>query len=161
IRERMYMSPAGFLASRGRYSEAFRKKDEANIGNLYRANGFHGVKITSTEERSNGSVTVTVSIDEGAQWLVERVAREGIADESRRQTLEGLLASAPGQPFSEANMAADRATILNWYFAHGYARADLRAAWKPATAPHRASITYSVTEGELHFIRDVITTGLR
>jgi outer membrane protein assembly complex protein YaeT len=160
IRERMYMSPAGFSASRGRYSEAFRKKDEANISNLYRANGFHDVKITSTEERVNGSVTVTVNIEEGAQWLVENVAIEGVADGSRRATLEGLLASAPGQPFSEANMAADRATILNWYFAHGYARADLRASWKPAAAANRAGIAYSVTEGELHYIRDIIKTGL-
>src|SRR6185437_724530 len=52
LRERMFMTPATFLSRRGRYSEAFRKKDEENISNLYRANGFHDVKVTSVEDRN-------------------------------------------------------------------------------------------------------------
>jgi outer membrane protein insertion porin family len=159
IRERMYMTPAGFL-SRGRYSEAFRKKDEQNIGNLYRGNGFHDVKITSAEQRNGDRVTVTVSIAEGPQWLVEGVTIEGVPDDQRRKMFESMIASAAGQPFSEVNMAADRATILTWYFSNGYARADLRAAWTPAGA-NRAHVTYAVTEGELHYIRDIIRTGLK
>src|SRR5215471_3087715 len=163
IRERMYMSPAGFLSRRGRFSEAFRKKDEEDIGNLYRANGFHDVKITSTTERNGESdrVTVTVNIQEGPQWLVDGVTLDGVPDAERRKMFESRLASGPGEPFSEANMAADRVTILTWYFTHGYIRADLRASWAPTAAPHQAHITYAVTEGEVHYIRDVITTGLK
>ncbi|HJZ99671.1 MAG TPA: POTRA domain-containing protein [Candidatus Solibacter sp.] len=165
LRERMFMTPAGFLSRRGRYSEAFRKKDEENIGNLYRANGYHDVKIASVETRSvkegTNQVAVTVNIEEGSQWLVEAVNVEGVPDESRRKVFEGRLASAVGQPFSEVNMAADRVTILTWYFSNGYPRADLRAAWVPGSAPNRARVTYAVTEGELYFIRDIITTGLK
>ena len=161
IRERMYMMPATFLARRGRYSEAFRKKDEQSIGNLYRANGFHDVKITSTEERVNGNVSVTVNIQEGPQWIVDQVNIEGVPDEARHKIFEARITSIAGEPFSEANMAADRVTILNWYFTHGYSRADLRASWKPAGRANRAQVTYSVTEGELHYIRDIITTGLK
>jgi outer membrane protein assembly complex protein YaeT len=160
IRERMYMSPGSFLSRRGRYSEAFRKKDEENIGNLYRANGFHDVKVTSAEQRNADRVTVTVSIEEGQQWLVEDVTLEGVPDNERRQLFLSRLASSKGEPFSETNIAADRVTILSWYYSHGYARADLRSSWAPA-GPNRARINFAVTEGDIHFVRDVITTGLR
>src|SRR6185437_2952877 len=40
IRERMFIAPSAFNLRHGRYSEAFRKKDEANISDLYKANGF-------------------------------------------------------------------------------------------------------------------------
>ena len=49
IRERMFLEPAGFIRFRhGRYSEAMRKKDATDIENLYKANGFRDVKVTST-----------------------------------------------------------------------------------------------------------------
>ena len=35
IRERMFMAPASFSLRHGRYSEAFRRKDEENIAELY------------------------------------------------------------------------------------------------------------------------------
>lgn len=165
IRERMFMMPATFLSRRGRYSEAFRKKDEENIGNLYRANGFHDVKITSRVDRNEKGdaqrVGVTVNIQEGAQWIVDGVTLQGVSDEGRRKMFEERLASLAGQPFSEVSMAADRATILTWYFAHGYSRADLTASWEPAGTPNTARITYAITEGEVRYIRDVITTGLK
>src|SRR5206468_6520347 len=65
------------------------------------------------------------------------------------------------QPFSEVSMAADRATVLTWYFLNGYPRADLKASWEPAASPNAARVIYTVTEGERHFVRDIITTGLR
>jgi outer membrane protein assembly complex protein YaeT len=165
IRERMFMTPATFLLRRGRYSEAFRKKDEENISNLYRANGFYDVKITSAVDREKNAesdrVTVTFNINEGPQWLVESVSLEGIWDDARRKSFEARLASSPGQPFSEVNIAADRATILTWYFSHGYSRADLRASWQPGSSLNRARITFAVTEGEVRYVRDVIVTGLK
>ena len=52
IRERMFMQPAGFLILRhGRYSEAFRRRDEESIANLYKSNGFRDVKVTSEVTR--------------------------------------------------------------------------------------------------------------
>jgi outer membrane protein assembly complex protein YaeT len=165
IRERMFITPATFMSRRGRYSEAFRKKDEENISNLYRANGFHDVKITSLVDRDrNGEsdrVAVSFNIEEGPQWTVESVTLEGIADDARRKNFEKRLASAPGQPFSEENMAADRAAILGWYFSNGYSRADLRASWQPGASPSRARITFAVTEGEVRYVRGVIVTGLK
>ena len=81
IRERMFMEAATFMRRRGRYSEAFRKKDEENISNLYKANGFRDVNVTAIVDRSfgkTGDVAVTVQIQEGPQWIVDNVTLEGI-----------------------------------------------------------------------------------
>jgi outer membrane protein assembly complex protein YaeT len=165
IRERMFMSPGSLLSRRGRYSEAFRKKDEENVSNLYRSNGFRDVKVTSVATRGErgdpSKVSVVLNIDEGPQWIVESVAIEGIADEERRKAFGERLACMPGQPFSESNMAADRASILTWYFSNGYPRAELRAGWQKSETPNRARVVYSVTVGPRHFVRAVLTTGLR
>jgi outer membrane protein assembly complex protein YaeT len=164
LRERMFMQTAGFLRGRGRYSEAFRKKDEENIANLYKANGFRDVKVTSIVDRNfggkTGEVGVTVNIEEGPQWLVENITVTGI-DQGDREALVQGLASIAGQPFSEVNMAADRNYILTWYYSNGYPKADLRAAWHRAGTPNRANVFFTVTEGERQYVRDVLTSGFK
>ena len=82
IRERMFMQPAGFLILRhGRYSEAFRRRDEESISNLYKANGFRDVKVTSEVTRDvkgqAGNIAVTMHVDEGPQWVVDDLAIHG------------------------------------------------------------------------------------
>ncbi len=47
LRERMFLQPSSLLLRYGRYSDIFRKKDEEAIANLYVANGFQDVKVTS------------------------------------------------------------------------------------------------------------------
>jgi outer membrane protein insertion porin family len=164
IRERMFMTPATMLMRSGRYSEAFRKKDEENIENLYKANGFRNVDVTSTVDRNFGAkagqVGVTVNVNEGPQWIVESVTINGVV-EGDRTAFEANLASLAGQPFSEVNMAADRSFILTWYYSNGFPKADMTAAWRMADVPNRAHVVYTITEGERQFVRDVLITGLK
>ena len=164
IRERMFMAPATFTLRRGRFSEAFRKKDEENIANLYKANGFRDVKVTSTVDRSYqgkpGDVGVTVHIEEGQQWIVDKVTVDGIQN-GDRDALESNFASLAGQPFSEVNMASDRNFVLTWYYSHGYSKAEFKASWSQSATPKHVNIVYTISEGEQQFVRDVLTTGLK
>ena len=48
LRERMFLQPKSLALRYGRYSETFRKKDQEAIENLYQANGFRDVKVTSS-----------------------------------------------------------------------------------------------------------------
>ena len=161
--ERMFMAPATFTMRRGRYSEAFRKKDEENIANLYRANGFRDVNVTSIVDRDfqgkTGEVGVTLQIEEGPQWTVDTVTLNGV-QEGDHNLLASNLASLEGQPFSEVNMAADRSLILTWYYSRGFPQADFKAGWQQ-TGPNRVSISYTVVEGERQYVRDVILSGLK
>ena len=164
IRERMYMEPASFLFGRGRYSDAFQRKDEADIADLYRSNGFRDVKVncavTRNYEGKRGHIAVTVEIDEGPQWLVNAISFKGV-----HQVDSGLLlarcTSTAGQPFAEVDLAIDRNEVLTYYYEHGFPNATFQATWAPAAEPQRVNVTYTVMEGNRIFVRRVITRGLR
>jgi outer membrane protein insertion porin family len=164
IRERMFIQPTALNLRRGRYSEAFRRKDEENITDLYKANGFRDVKVTITADRNYrgkaGQAAATVNISEGAQWLVSDLTVNGIVKGNRDEVM-GPLASVAGQPFAEVNLASDRNAILNYYFAHGYPGATVKAASQENAGDRRAKVFYTISEGDQQFVRDVLTTGLR
>jgi len=162
IRERMFMQPAGFLILRhGRYSEAFRRRDEESIANLYKSNGFRDVKVTSEVMRDvggrPGSIAVTVHVDERRQWVVDNLAIRG-ATQFKPAELPSL-ASSTGQPFSEVNIANDRETMLTFYYTRGFPKASFNASWQPA-APGHVNVVYNIAEGNREYVRDVLTSGI-
>lgn len=162
IRDRMFMQPAGFLILRhGRYSEAFQRRDEQSIANLYTSNGFRDVKVTSDVSKyargHAGDIAVTVHIDEGSQWLVDDLAVHGLT-QFKAADLPGL-ASASGQPFSELNVANDRETLLTFYYTHGFPKAAFKASWR-TLRPNRVSLVYDITEGNREYVRGVLTSGI-
>jgi len=162
VRERMFMQPAGFLILRhGRYSEAFRRRDEENIANLYMSNGFRDVKVSSEVTRDvrgqPGSIAVTMHVDEGRQWVVDDLAIHG-ATQFKPAELPSL-ASSSGQPFSEVNIANDRETVLTFYYTRGFPKVAFNAAWRTVTPGH-VSVVYNITEGDREYVRDVLISGL-
>ncbi len=163
IRDRMFMQPAGFLVLRhGRYSEAFQRRDEQSIANLYASNGFRDAKVTTEVSKDvrgrTGDIAVTVRIDEGSQWLVSDLAIQGLT-QFKAPDLPGLASSA-GQPFSELNVANDRETLLSFYYTRGFPKADFKASWR-TVRPDRVSLVYDITEGRREYVRDVLTSGLK
>ncbi len=161
IRERMFIHAAAFNLRHGRYSDAFRKKDEENIINLYRANGFRDAKITITADDGYkgkpGDVGVTVSIDEEQQWTVNHVTVEG-ARQLNLAEIEKQLASSAGEPFADVNLANDRDTILSYYFRQGFPSAACTAAWR-LSGTRLADVVYTITEGERQYVRGILTAG--
>jgi outer membrane protein assembly complex protein YaeT len=163
LRERMFIEPATFYLRRGRFSRAFLRRDEDNLTNLYRANGFRDVKITSeTFENYRGKseqVGIAIHVEEGPQWVVDSVTLEGVSD-AEREALEPQLSSGAGQPFSEVSLAADRNMALTYYSSQGYPNADFKAAWAPATTLNHVTVVYTATPGRREFVREILTTGL-
>jgi outer membrane protein assembly complex protein YaeT len=164
IRERMFMTPAAFNLRHGRYSEAFRAKDEGSITDLYKSNGFQDVKVTSTVDRNYQGkaeqVSVMINISEGPQWIVDSVTLKGFNRLANTEFAKSL-ASSPGQPFAEANLAQDRSTILTSYFSYGFPSATMKAEWNASSTPQHVNVVYTVQEGRQEFVRDVVTSGLR
>ncbi len=164
LRERMFLQPASFRMRHGRYSEAFRKKDAENIENLYHSNGFRDAKVTSTVQhnyKSNAAdIAVTVNIDEGPQYFVGNLAIDGVT-QLKESTIRGGLASEAGQPWADLNIAADRNYILTEYYSAGFPKATFAFTTQPAAEPHHVNLTYRITEGDRHYIRDVVVTGLK
>src|SRR5580693_3829080 len=164
IRERMYMEPASFHLRHGRYSEGFLRRDQENIANLYRSNGFRDVNVGADVDRDykgkNGDVRVTLTIDEGPQWFVDNLAIRG-ANQIKPEAFTLMLASRGGQAFSDVNLAADRDYVLTYYYARGFPKATFTATWQPAGGAQHVNVIYTIDEGEPQFVREVITSGLR
>lgn len=164
IRERMYIQPAGFLIMRhGRYSGGFVTKDEETIEALYHDNGFHDCKVTISTiddyKGKKGDVAVTVNIDEGAQYTVASITINGM-NHFKVNAIEPLLASVPGEPFSESSVAMDRNYVLTRYQSSGFPNADFVPHITLVPGHHEMTVVYDVTEGRPEYVRDVLITGL-
>jgi outer membrane protein insertion porin family len=164
IRERMFLQPSSFRFRRGRFSDAYRRKDEETIAILYRQNGFRDVAVSSTVENNyagkSGQIGVTVDINEGAQWFISKLTLEGAADADQLEILN-LISSSDGEPYSDATIATDQAAIVTFYRSRGYLNAAVMAAIRPADVPQQVLLTFRITPGEQKFVRDILFSGLK
>ncbi|MGC2058010.1 MAG: POTRA domain-containing protein, partial [Candidatus Sulfotelmatobacter sp.] len=163
LRQRLHIQPAGRFFFPGRYSEALLKSDVVGLQALYVSNGFRQVKIETKvddnyRQRQN-RLAVHIQIAEGPQTLVG--ALHIVGNERINTKAFPELNTAPGQPYSEQNLATDRDVILNYYFNHGFPRATLDITANPLPgAPNREDVTYAIHEGEQFVVNHVMVAGL-
>ena len=165
IRERLSMIPASFPRYRsGRYSQKLRDQDRVTILDLYRNNGFRDAAVSVTADDNYlghaNNVEVRFEITEGPQWRVDQLVVEGISD-SDAKYLRTLLQSMDGEPYSEAALAADRDTVLSYYYNRGYPDATFDWTQAPAGTPNRLDLRYTIHPGARQFVRRVLVRGLK
>jgi len=164
LRSRMQVRPAERFESRGRYSQGLLTGDIHGMEDLYRANGFQQIKITSRVVDDYGghenNLALEISVDEGPQTLVGAFHMEGTQAFSEEQ-LAAHINTAKGQPFSEFDIAQDRDNLLNYYFNHGFPNATFEAAAKPIPGEaNRMDVTFKIHEGDQVFVDQVYVSGL-
>ncbi len=165
IRERMTIQPASLLLRHGRFSQEMLNHDVQSIRDLYINNGFERVKVTSEVkddyEGRKGLMAIYIRIDEGPQTLVAKLNITGnqvVKDDD----LTPLLTIMEGQPYSEANVATDRDSIMNYYFNHGFPDVVFNANAVPSPLnPQRIDVTYAIQEGAQVFVDRVLFSGLK
>ena len=165
IRERMTITPATRLRYRnGRFSDEMLHKDVGAIEFLYRSNGFRDVKVEHRVERGyqgkDTDVAAYLAITEGPQWFVESVEVTGV-NLRDIETVQRLLQTVEGQPYSEFGVITDRDAILNHYFNNGFPDASLEIRAEPVEGANRVNVTFAVTEGRRNFVRRVLVSGYR
>ncbi len=163
IRERMFLTPKSFEFRRGRYSEAFLKRDISTIKDLYESNGFRDAAIASRlvddYKGRAGDIAVFLDINEGPQYLVAALDIKGAVKLDLAKTVKSL-SSQTGQVFSEFNVAADRETIIREYGRNGFPNATFEWSSKPGSKPHTIDLQFTIDEGQQQFVRQVVTSGL-
>ncbi len=164
LRERMYITTASFPRFRfGRYSQKQLERDKGTIQDLYRANGFRDAEVESKVDTAfhgrNGELGVVLEVKEGPQWFVGTLDFEGVP-ENDLPYLRSAIQSAPGEPFSDANIAADRDSILGYYYNNGYPDAAFDWIQTPGDADHRVNLKYTVRLGKRVYVRSVLLRGL-
>jgi outer membrane protein assembly complex protein YaeT len=163
LRERLYIQPASLLQRRyGRFSQRFLEQDKTTLRDLYHANGFRTAEVTSAIVEdyggTHGNIAVTLTVTEGPQWLVNRLAIAGVSAEDV-EYLRSTLQSTEGQPFSEANIASDRDAILSYYYNNGYP--DATFDWTQSeSALNRVDLSFEIKPGPRQFVRGVLVSGL-
>lgn len=165
LRERMYVTPASFPRFRyGRYSEKLLDRDTETLKDLYHANGFRDVEIASNIDTAyrgkNGELGVVLEVKEGPQWFVGKLEFEGVP-QNDLPYLRSTIQSAPDEPFSEANIAADRDTILGYYYNNGYPDATFEWTQTPGDGDHRVNLKYTLLTGKRVYVRSVLLRGLQ
>lgn len=164
IQERMSVTPASLFQYHGIFSQALLTRDVAAIQALYRANGFQQAVITTNIQDDykgeGGRMLVVVNIEEGPQTLVNKVTIEGNKAFTSEE-INNLLSIIDGQPFSEANVATDRESVLNFYFNRGFPDVKFEAkSEKVSDSPPRMNVTYTLSEGSRAFVNKVLLSGL-
>ncbi len=164
IRERLSIEPVSFPRfPYGRFSEAYLRQDLQAIRNLYQSNGFRDVSVTSPKEDDyrgkNNRLAILIKIDEGPQWFISDLLIEGVK-EGDLPALRSRLASSAGQPFSEANIAGDRESFLNFYYGLGYLNATFDYSAAVAETPNHIKLRYLVHTGNQRYVRNVLISGL-
>ncbi len=163
IRERLFLTPKSLQYRHGRYSQAFIRRDEESIRNLYKSNGFRDVLVnTETIQDYNGragDVAAVIRITEGPQFLASSLAIDG-GDQLNLDQIRTTLSSVPGQPFSEYSVASDRETLITYYFENGFPNATFEYSAKQGAKPTDVELTFHIVEGKRQYVRQVITSGL-
>jgi outer membrane protein insertion porin family len=140
LSSRLQIYKAAF-GSRGKFSRRILEGDRQSMESLYRANGFPAAtvaaEIQDNFEKKEGDLFIRFVIAEGDQTRVADLRIEGNKALSQEELLS-VIASSPGQPFSDFNVATDRANVLALYFNEGFPEASFESETTPQTGPSPA-----------------------
>jgi len=164
LRERMETQISSTLQPHGHYSQLLLSSDLEAIKNLYRANGYARVNVTSElmadPGGGRGEMKIVVKVDEGALVKVGRLEIRGAQAVSEAE-IRRLISTEAGEPFSEAMVAEDRQLVLNDYFNRGFAQVQLESSAKYSDdAQTLMDVVYEIHEGEQEFVNRVLISGV-
>ena len=163
LRERIATQAGSPRLPRGRYSQTTVNNDAQAMRNLYLANGYPQVKVTSKVEDDigeKGGLRVTFHIEEGPLVKVRQLKIHGAAS-AREMDIRRVINTSPGQPFAEATIADDREVVLNDYFNRGFAGVQLEATAHYADdAKTQMDVTFEISEGLPSFVNRVLVNGV-
>ena len=164
LRERLFITPARFPSNlSGRYSDRFLEQDRQVLVDLYRSNGFRDAQVIATKDDAfhgkHGNLSIALEIKEGTQWFVGKLELDGITADDEKQ-LRTALQSTTGEPFSEANIASDRETVLSYYYNNGYPDATFDWSQSLSAAPNQVDLRFVIHPGKRQYVRGILVRGL-
>ncbi len=164
VRPESLFIPNIIPGGRGHFNTGMMDDDASAITGQYQANGFQDVKVTPVLNRHfqgrKNHLAVTYNIVEGPQTLVRKLAVQGNKAVSTA-AIEGLLTTAPQQPYSRVNLATDRDQVLQYYFDHGYLEAHCTTQAIPVKGKNLEDVSFAITEGRQFSVNNVYVSGTR
>jgi outer membrane protein insertion porin family len=145
----------------GDYSEKLVRASVKNLTALYESEGFSSAKVTSTINHKDGNISVAFHVVEGPRDIVSSLKIEGADTFPEAKFAPHGLKLAPGKPYSQKFVEADRAGIVAQYLEAGYLTSSFRETATVAAKndPHHINVVYHIYEGPLVYTQDVLTLG--
>ena len=149
------------LFSPGDFSEKLVRSTVNQLQAVYQSEGFTKAQVTSKVTNNGGDIEVSFRVEEGPRDVVQSISIEGADTFPESQFAPAGLKLAAGQPYSQAHVAADRASILAHYLQAGYLNASFRetAAQVSKSDPHHILVVYHIHEGPKVDAGELITLG--
>lgn len=148
------------LFAHGSYSDDLVEQSEDAVTAFYRDAGFAGVKVQTKVADYDPEVDITFVITEGPQDFTNSLRLEGNQQVPASRLGGNSLFEATGKPYSPHRVEEDRNNIVAKYLNQGYLSATLQPKVTQApNNPYRFDVVYSIHEGPLVHVGDVITLG--
>ncbi|WP_348261944.1 POTRA domain-containing protein [Telmatobacter sp. DSM 110680] len=149
------------LFSHGQFSDQLVRTSVNNLKAVYQSQGFSTVQVSSSVVNHGGDIQVAFHITEGPRDIVSSLSIEGASSFPQSQFAPNGLKVAVGQPYSQANVQADRASIVANYLKAGYLTSSFRetATQVSKNDPHHINVVYHIYEGPRVFTGEVLTLG--
>jgi outer membrane protein insertion porin family len=149
------------LFSPGNYSEQLVRTSVKNLTALYQSEGFSSAQVTSSVSKKDGNLTVAFHVVEGPRDIVSSLKIEGADTFPESKFAPGGLKLAPGKPYSQKYVEADRGSIVAHYLEAGYLTSSFRQTAKVVSKndPHHVEVVYHIYEGPQVFTHNVLVLG--
>jgi outer membrane protein insertion porin family len=147
--------------SPGKFSDQLVRSSVDHLKAIYQADGYSSVQVAPVVTRHDENVQVSFRVTEGPQDVVNSITVQGADTFSQSQFAPQGLKLAAGQPYSQAHIQADRASIIAHYLQAGYLNASFRetASLVSKQQPHSINVVYHIYEGPKVSTSDILTLG--
>ncbi len=147
--------------SHGKFSDQLVRASVNNLKAVYQSQGFSTVQVTSSVMNHGGDIQVAFHVIEGPRDIVSSFSIEGANTFPQSQFAPKGMKVAVGQPYSQANVRSDRASIVANYLKAGYLISSFRetATQVSKNDPHHINVVYHIYEGPRVFTAEVLTLG--
>jgi len=145
----------------GSVDEDLLEDSTARIEDALKAEGFKDAKAPHQRTEQNGDLIITFTVTRGQQYRIGAVSIVGNTSIPLADLQPGLRVRE-GQPFSQATLDAEAASIEDIYRRSGFADAKAEIAIKPQTVPSGSvpvDITINVREGVRTLVGTVRVIG--
>jgi outer membrane protein insertion porin family len=141
-------------------------QDQGNIVSFYLSEGYleAGAQVRykfRPEPPEATEVTVDIAVNEGSRFYLDSVVLQGNR-QFTRERLIGVIAFKPETVFTPGLHQTMTAKLRGFYREQGYARVHVKSEVRDVTktvARQGREIVFTITEGELHYIRHISVTG--
>ena len=149
------------LFSSGKFSDRLVRTSVRNLKAVYQSEGFSSVQVVPAVTHPEGDIEVTFRVTEGPRDIVNSFRIEGADTLPESQFAPGGLKLAAGQPYSQAHVEADRASIVANYLEAGYLTSSFRETADAVSKdePHRVDVVYHIYEGPKLVTGELVTLG--